>query len=63
MHGLHVQVACGSGLERIYKFLQTDKAYNRCGVNMIDDKVRSFVQVVHPPGMLTLAQAGTRHTA
>lgn len=33
------QVACGSGLERIYKFLQTDKAYNRCGVNMIDAKV------------------------
>lgn len=42
-----LQVACGSGLERIYKFLQTDKAYNRCGVNLINEKVSTLCSAPH----------------
>ena len=36
---LGLQVACGSGLERIYRFLQSDEPSNRLGLDFESMKV------------------------
>ena len=36
-------VSCGSGLERIYRFLQSDEAYNRPAIDMDTLQVKHTV--------------------